>query len=246
MIPRALVFAATVAALLQPAVVRGDTAGSYANGVSGGQVVDLVQAAMRAAGMSGTPQISMLRSFPACATTPVVNPTDPSWRTVSLGCERPRPWRRAIRTHARGTAAAPITAPDHSPFDGTRSVVLTESLSRGTVLTRDKLALRDVPAIMGDTLYHDLAAVTGRTLKVNLGAGRPVLARHLDRDWMVRKGDPVAISANLGGLVVETAGQALQAGQQGELIEVRNTTSGKVLHAIVAEANKVVVRPKMN
>jgi flagella basal body P-ring formation protein FlgA len=88
--------------------------------------------------------------------------------------------------------------------------------------------------------------VIGRTLTVNLGEGRPVLARHLEHNWLVTEGTPVAIVYNAAGMLILASGIAAENGQRGQIIAVRNVGSDRLVKAIVTERNKVRVAAKMN
>ena len=65
-------------------------------------------------------------------------------------------------------------------------------------------------------------------------------------DWAVREGDPVVIESVSGEMVISMAGVALEDGQIGDFIEVRNPRSRKTLNGIVSDGKKIVVSPNMN
>nr|WP_228028358.1 flagellar basal body P-ring formation chaperone FlgA [Donghicola mangrovi] len=125
-------------------------------------------------------------------------------------------------------------------------LTLTESLAKGTVIEPQHLTLKPVSEGSLDGLMTDPASVIGRTLTVNLGQGRPVLARHLELNWLVTEGTPVAIVYDAGGMLILASGIAAENGQRGQIIAVRNLGSDRLVKAIVTERNKVRVAAKMN
>lgn len=213
------------------------------DGLSPYEIEEIVVSALNAAGMSGRPELPSARSFPACDTLPEVSPRAGDWNTLSLRCAAPF-WTRAIRTNARATSTRPTAPPvlaDTSPV-----LTLTQSLTKGTVIEAEHLTLAPAGDTVGQTVFVDPARVIGRRLSVNLGRGRPVQARHLDIQHLIEKGHPVAITFQNSVVEVAMPGKALESGQRGDLIQVRNTASGRILRGRVVERNKIVVEAKMN
>lgn len=214
------------------------------DGLDGLELRDLVQGAMTSAGITGAIEIASLRSFPACQTDPSVSPRQGDWRTVELHCPAPN-WRRALRTEAAGRAISRARIASEQETSGL-ALALTQSLTRGTVITRDHLEL--VPAntdqLPGE--LNSIDAAIGRTLLVNLGESRILQARHLDHNYLVSEGHMVSIHAGLEGFSVSTGGVALENGQLGQRIAVRNSRSGRILQVLVTDENNVTVAPNMN
>jgi flagellar basal body P-ring formation protein FlgA len=217
-----------------------------ADGVSGAEAQAVVAAAMQAARVPGQARIAAARPLPACDHWPEVGPSTPGdWRAVDLRCNAPA-WVRTLRTGAPVPAASTADAVIDDPEATGPGLVLRESLARGAVIAAHHLA--PAPAGTGAAAgpITDAETLVGRRLAVNLAAGRVILARHLEQDWLIAQGAAVAIASGGTGLSVMTAGQALQNGQRGERIAVRNATSGRVIEAVVTGPDIVTVRPNMN
>lgn len=214
------------------------------DGLSGEEVNTIVAEALLEFGIVADPQIAILRSFPACDTIPTVSPKFDDWSTAELSCTSPSPWSRAVRTQVGSSYAAGNR--DNSEIASIDAVVLKESLSRGTVLMPEHLEVQNVSNRTTDQTFSDINSIIGRKLTVNLGEGRAVLSRHLEKEWLIRENNPVAIVYSGGVFAVTAAGVALQDGQLGELIEVRNVGSDLMIKAVVAGKNKVLVSTKMN
>ncbi|NBR90935.1 MAG: flagella basal body P-ring formation protein FlgA [Rhodobacteraceae bacterium] len=97
----------------------------------------------------------------------------------------------------------------------------------------------------GAGALSDPARAIGRRLRGNLGAGQPLLARHLEFDYAVTQGMSVTITNEIRGIRIETAGQSLDSGQLGEPVRVANRSSGRILRAIVSGPNKVTLAPNI-
>lgn len=215
------------------------------DGLSGAEVNQIVYEALQAQGISADPQIAMVRSFPGCDDIPSVSKKYDDWATVELNCSNPSAWTRAVRTQIGSQYQA--NEGSTTQVSGTfPAVVLAESLSRGTVLMPEHLKIENVSKSSTDSIFYDPNHIIGRRLTVNLGEGRAVLARHLEKEWLVYENNPVAIVYSGGVFAVTATGEALQDGQLGDLIDVRNTGSGLMIKAIVAGRNKVLVSAKMN
>jgi flagella basal body P-ring formation protein FlgA len=216
-----------------------------ADGVSGQEAQGLVAEAMRAAGVSGGAQIAAARPLPACAHWPEVGPATPGdWRTVELRCTNPA-WTRSLRTGAPMTRTDRTAPQDGTPMATGPGFVLRDSLSRGAIITAEDLAPAPAgSATPGQVLEAD--TLIGRRLAVNLAAGRVILARHLEQRWLIEAGAPVVIVSEQPGLSVSMAGEALDNGQQGDRIAVRNTRSGRVIEAEITGRDTVRVAANMN
>lgn len=195
------------------------------------------------AGQGGAPVVSANRPYPPCADPLDVAPHQGGWQAVQVTCAGPGGWSRVIRIE--GGIAAPRLpgVPEDQPQRP--ALVLAESLPRGTVLDAGHLREAPIGARARGDLVVSLDSAIGRRLKSNLGAGQPLLARHLEHDWQVAEGGPVTIATNLGGIRIEAAGVALEPGQLGQDIRVTNAGSGEVVHVTVTGRNKVTVRPNI-
>lgn len=211
--------------------------------LEGCEVQVLVEQALTAAGQGGRPVLSANRGYPPCPATPRIAPYRGGWQAVSLTCDGAGGWTRVIRIQG-GQAGARVSGPPTEAPERA-ALVLAESLSRGTVLRAEHLREVDIAATGQGDLVVDVGTAIGRRLKSNLGAGQPLLARHLAHDWQVEEGGPVLIVTGVGGIRIEATGVALESGQLGQDIRVTNAGSGQVVHVTVTGRNKVTVRPNI-
>lgn len=202
----------------------------------------MVRAAMEAAGVEAGAFADPVRAYPACADDPVVSPRGGDWATAELRCAAPA-WVRALRTGA--DPAAKVARKGDMPATGPEVVTLLRSLARGAMITQADVALRPMSERGAEDIFTDPSAVIGRRARVSLGEGQPVLLRQLEPAWLVEAGNPLVVSAEAGGLVVSVPGEALEDGQMGDVIRVRNLSSQREVKAVVTGTNIVTVQTNM-
>lgn len=220
---------------------------SYPDGIPALQAVQIIQAAMEAAGIRADPPSVPARALPACDHVPSVAPSNGDWGTVRLACTGPHAWQRTLRLRAAIKRALPHSTSQLSgPAEPARMVVtLRHTLERGSRIAPGDLEL--TAAVLGgpEATFADVASVSGRRLRVSVSAGAVVIPRHLELVWLVTKGSPVSIQAVGNGVSIAAPGEALDNGAYGDLVRVRNLGSGAVIRGIAASENIVEVRPNM-
>jgi len=118
-------------------------------------------------------------------------------------------------------------------------LVAAAALNAGQAIAETDLRLerRDITNTP-DALSRSEAAV-GQSPRSSLRPGQLLSQRQLQAALLVRRGQKVAIVARRGGLEVQAAGEALEAGAQGAQIRVRNLASGRIIAARVLDAGQV-------
>jgi flagellar basal body P-ring formation protein FlgA len=101
---------------------------------------------------------------------------------------------------------------------------------------------RDV-ARLGYGYIESLDQITGHSLARPMIAGAVLEPGDLNGRETVRAGEEVALIANLDGIEVRTSGMALDGGDTGSHLRVRNGNSGKIVDGIVVAAGQVQALP---
>lgn len=230
----------------------------------GADISRLIIATLADQGLKGTPSIEDDRMFPACDTTPEIEPMFGSWNTVAVRCPSKSAWRFAIRTNLTSRPApvpvrqfrpdrkakGPIersvatTAKPPPSLDEVEIVTLAHSVSRNDVIADSDLVMITTPARNALGAFFDPADVVGRRMKTSLSAHKPLMARHLHPDFLVEEGHEVLISSSAGGISIDMIGYAMENGQFGEWISVENASSGKTIRAKIIGEKKVRVIAK--
>ena len=230
----------------------------------GADISRLIIASLADQGLKGTPSIKDDRVFPACDTTPEIEPMFGSWNTVAVLCTGNSAWRFAIRTNLTSRPAlvpvrqfrpgrkvnGPIeravvtTARLQPEMDEIEIVALAHSVSRNDVIADSDLVMVTMPARNALGAFFHPVDVVGRRMKTSLSAHKPLMARHLHPDFLVEEGQEVLISSSAGGISVNMIGYARENGQIGEWVGVENAGSGKTIRAKIIGEKKVRVVAK--
>ncbi|MDP5032933.1 MAG: flagellar basal body P-ring formation chaperone FlgA [Paraglaciecola sp.] len=118
-------------------------------------------------------------------------------------------------------------------------VVVTSALSPGTLLNEGNLQVVEMDKKrMRSTTFTDISSLVGARVKRRLMSGRPIEPNDL---CFVCEGDSVVISAGLANMEIKTNGVALEDGNIGETIRVKNSRSNINLTAQVVTTNQVRV-----
>lgn len=173
----------------------------------------------------GSPQ-----ALAPCRQPVVIEPLDTrslSRLRFSATCAGEGGWQRDWTVRAEVSARVVVAATDLPP-----NRVLTDA-----DLGSERRKLFDV----SDALGAPQAAV-GLVSNRSLRSGQVVSPRFLSQPVLVRRGDGVNITVRSGPIEVNMAGEALEAGRRGEMLRVRNSSTGKVIRARVLDVG--VVEPE--
>lgn len=217
--------AALLVALLAPATA---TAAPVADAVARAARAHVLEQAERAGLHAATVTLKVVdaeRALPACATPPQIDAADTRFLTrMRFAASCGNAWREEFVVRAELSAEVVIAS--------TR-IAANRPIAPGDV----EVARRALNA--AEAAASDPEAVIGLASRRALRAGQVVDPRTLNQPVLVQRGAAVSIVARNGPVQVSTRGEALAAGREGDLIEVRNTASGKVIRARVTDSNEV-------
>lgn len=214
--------------------------------LTGEEIATVVLAALVENGQEGIPILADQRRYYPCEVELSIAPRrEGRWDAVDVACPGQIPWSIVVRTSAQVPEGFSFGARE-TGGETTTVVVFRHSVRRDEVITADKLELVEMERAPSAGTFSEIAPLVGRRMVQTLSAGVPVRERHLEMDWAVREGDPVVIESVSGEMVISMAGVALEDGQIGDFIEVRNPRSRKTLNGIVSDGKKIVVSPNMN
>ena len=114
----------------------------------------------------------------------------------------------------------------------------------GQVITVDDLELKLAANRSAHGAYTSLENIIGHKAKKNITRDSVLKSRHLLATNDIDKDDDVLIVVGSGGLNISTYGQAMEDGQIGDMIVVKNLSSNKEFKAVVLSEKKV--RPLTN
>ena len=235
----------------------GPAAASF---ITGAELNQLVVDHLAGQGLQAEPRLSAGRKFPACSDPIDIKQKFGGWHTVQVSCPVKGGWQLMVRTNLAHLAPAKPAGPRKTTQAGSRkpatregqpdklvrAVFFDRPLRRGERVRPQDIYVASLSSRQAAGSFPDSQAVIGREVKTAVNAGKPVFARQLMPVWLVRKGEEVLISATIGGILVETQGKALENGQYGAWIKVKNNRSGKILAARIMAEKKVSVNAKIN
>ena len=114
--------------------------------------------------------------------------------------------------------------------------VLSDSMEKGQLIGKSDVKM--APVMLGQEKRNyitDMAEHYGKELKNRVAVGDYLSLDDLLDPMCAKRGDVVKVFCKLGAMSVTTVGQALQAGRRGEVVKVKNLTSGKVLSVTLTE-----------
>jgi flagella basal body P-ring formation protein FlgA len=147
--------------------------------------------------------------------------------SVGVRCTRPN-WQVYIPVEIH--AYAPVLTASHP-------------LARDTIIAASdiKLRKREISQYRSG-VFEDKQQLIGMVLKRPLAEGSVFTPREVMPKRLVRRGEPVTIMAESSGMTVRVQGQALMDGNHGQMIQVRNTHSGRKIVAEVIGTSTVRVK----
>lgn len=147
--------------------------------------------------------------------------------SVKVECRDATPWARHVAAHVSVYRDA---------------VVAVRNMPRGAVISANDIALRevDVSMIRGQILDNTEAAI-GMEVRRHTNSDAVLSLDMLVTPLMVKRGETVVVTAERAGVVIRQQGVALQDGESGKQIQIRNTRSDRVVQAIVTGPGEVKV-----
>ena len=126
-------------------------------------------------------------------------------------------------------------------------VVLARAIGRGEIIRASDLVVdrkprTQLPAFTLDTVISPGQAV-GLAARRPLGPERPFRLADLMKPELVERNGNVLITMEMPGLSLTMRGRALEAGAEGDMIQVENLQSRKKLQATVTGLNRVSIAP---
>jgi flagella basal body P-ring formation protein FlgA len=96
---------------------------------------------------------------------------------------------------------------------------------------------------MTATLFSSPEQLAGAVTRKPVSARAAISTGDISQNGFVRAGSSVTMVANVNGLGVQVKGIAMQRGGIGDMIKVKNLSSGKILKARVVGADRVEIGP---
>jgi flagellar basal body P-ring formation protein FlgA len=136
-----------------------------------------------------------------------------------------------INGAARANATSiPASAQAAAP---TTLAVLSRAVARGSTIEAQDVVWMDAPANAPRDALNDPEALVGKTAKRALQPSTALRAADVMDTPAIRRGEPVTLMFEAGGMRLSVRGRAMGDGTAGAMIKVLNPQSNKTLDAIV-------------
>ena len=230
--------------------------------ITGSDISDAIVQTLELEGEEAGPKILGTKKYFPCDAPLEILAVFGNWKTVRVNCSSPIPWKLIVRAQwppepeTKPEATAEVeTKPTVSdkpvrklrvkpPIEMFDVVVLTRSVSKGDVLTKDDVLVRSVREAKARGTIEDPARAIGRKMRQSVASRRALKPRHLEKNWMIEKDDIITMRVNSNGIEVLGVGIAQEPGQLGEIIRMRNASSGVLLRVKVTGDKNVDVISK--
>jgi len=147
--------------------------------------------------------------------------------TVRAECHDDSPWSRYVAASVRVYQDI---------------VVASRALPRGSIVGPGDVTLKEQDiGILGGQVIKDPDVAIGQSVRRAVSADTVLSIELLEAPVLVKRGDMVVLIAERGSISIRGTGTALQAGEAGRQIPVRNNRSDRVVQAVVTGAGEVKV-----
>ncbi|HVL01178.1 MAG TPA: flagellar basal body P-ring formation chaperone FlgA [Dongiaceae bacterium] len=121
-------------------------------------------------------------------------------------------------------------------------VVAAAGIPAGTRLSGKEMTLQEQDvSLQYKGFYRSPDELAGFMTKRSIPAGQTITPLQVDPARLVSKGENVAILAEGGGILIRTSGVALADGAMGDLIQVRNVKSNKIVEGRIVAPGQIQV-----
>ena len=120
-------------------------------------------------------------------------------------------------------------------------IKLKKSVEKNDIIELDDLETVIVEKKHKTSFFSNKKDLVGRKLKTNLKMGQILHPRHLFESFEINNGDVISIVSNLGNVSVIVSGEALDSGNLGDLIKVKNLKSGKIIKGYIKKDKKIKI-----
>ncbi len=202
--------------------------------LSGKEINNYIKKWLASEGMKSNPQFSPNKKLSNCNKNVSYQKHYNSFKLIKVSCEGKKPWTIFVNTNLNNLEQKKITV---SKFN--KILVLNKSIEKGNYIRKNDLVF--INSSKRNVFFNYKEELIGRKVKQNLRKGQYILPRHLFGKYSVNEGDPVVIVSKFKNTEVSTGGIAIKSGNIGDVLEVKNTRSGKIIKGILKKNKKIKV-----
>ena len=202
--------------------------------ISGTEINNYIKIWLASEGLRSSPEFSKKKILPNCDEDISYKKHFNNFKLIKVSCEGKQAWTIFVKTNVNAIKEKKLKLNNHNQI-----IVLNKSIEKGKYITKNDLIY--VKSSKRNIFFTDKEELIGRKVKQNLRKGQFIQPRHLFEKYSVNEGDPVFIVSKFKNAIVSTRGFAVKSGNIGDLIEVKNERSGKIIKGILKKNKKINV-----
>ena len=202
--------------------------------LSGEEINNHIKKWLESEDIKSNPQFSPKKKLPDCRQNVSYEKYNNNIKLIKVSCEEKNSWTIFVRTNANNIKQKKLKVSKSNQI-----LVLNKSIEKGNYIKKNDLVF--IKSSKKNIFYHNKEELIGRKIKQNLRKGQYIQPRHLFGKYSVNEGDPVVIVSKFKNTEVSTGGIAVKSGNIGDIIEVKNTRSGKIIKGILKKNKKINV-----
>ena len=202
--------------------------------LSGNEINNHIKKWLASQGIKSNPQFSPNKKFPDCNKNVLFEKHFDNFKLIKVTCNGEKPWTIFVKTNTN------LVQPKKNKVSKFNKIlVLNKSIEKGNYIQKNDLVF--INSSKNNIFYYNKEELIGRKVKQNLRKGQYIQPRHLFGKYSVNEGDPVVIVSKFKNAEVSTGGIALKSGNIGDVLEVKNKRSGKIIKGILKKDKKINV-----
>ena len=202
--------------------------------LSGKEINNHIKSWLAKEGIKSNPQFSIRKKLPYCNQNVSYEKYYDSYKLIKVTCEAKNSWTIFVKTNA---FTSKPKKPNLSKLK--KIIVLNKSIEKGNYIRKNDLIF--IKSSKKNIFYNNIEDLIGRKVKQNLRKGQFIQPRHLFKKYSVNEGDPVIIVLKFNNNEVSTGGIVLKSGNVGDVLDVKNARSGKIIKGVLKENKKINV-----
>lgn len=119
----------------------------------------------------------------------------------------------------------------------------THSMNAGDVVQAEDLAFTSVAADLSGNLPNDARPLIGKVVRFPVREGAVVHSGDLTVPVVVKRSETVKVTWSNGGMSLSMSGIAAKDGTRGDLIQIQNPTSKKMIDAVIVGPGEALAGP---
>ena len=206
--------------------------------LSGKEINTYVKKWLASEGIKSNPKFSPKKKLSDCDQNISYKRHNNSFKLIKVTCTGKKPWTIYVKTNAN-TLTQKKKQKKFQAIKSYQILVLDRSIEKGNYLRKSDLVF--VNSARKYNFYNNKEDLVGRKVKQNLRKGQHLQPRHLFKKYSVNEGDVVIIISKFKNTEVSTGGIAMKSANIGDILEVKNSRSGKIVKGTLKKNKKINV-----